>query len=887
MSFTHLHVHTAYSFLDGYCRIDDLIAKAKSEKMTHLAITDHRNMSGILRFIKSCKKQGIKPIVGCEVDFVLKHSDKTRHRYHLILLAKNSLGLENLIKLNTQAWTEGFYYTARVDFADLHKWNEGLICLTGCLASPIQQHLLEGKDNEAKLITEELKSIFGKDLYFEVMKHGYEDQKTLEKKIEKFCKTMNLPMVVTNDVHYIEKDDWVYNRMLKCIRERITLNDLIGVNTADTKNKKRYDQIIPAVHHLKTEKEMRALGFPEEAYRNTMKIANMIEDYDVEKATEMPQMAKGLIISEKQLLEKLAYDGLKKRGLYNKREYHDRLAYELDVMRQHGMGVIRYMLIINDIIEHAKQAGVFLGCGRGSSAGSLLVYCLGITDIDPIKWGLMFERFLNPDRIELPDIDVDFPDTSRYIIQDYLYKRFGKENVAKIGAISFFKGKQVIRDVAKVFGVENEVMDKCLKALPYGEFSVDEILNDANFKSLFAVRVSQEVRKQIIIYSKKLEDIPRHMSVHAAGFLINSKSLYGRIPLFKGNDKADIATQCSYDDIKDYGYLKFDLLGLTTLRLVENLTKTTGVTKDTLNKFDDVKTYELIGRGDTVGVFQLSSYAYQKISREYKPKDFNDIMILNGLYRPSIYSSGAIDVIFMKRCGKKLTDKNIPYNLPDHPIIHRILKDTYGCILYQDQLIQIINAFSTFSVAESDILRSALSKKKEDVIKSLKPKFIQGVMENGYTREFAEELFKQAEYFSGYGWNKAHAAAYSTLSYYTAYFKANYPAHFYAEILTLETGNDKVYPTLLRECRQKNIRIMPPDINDSEVGYRVARKGEEGHIFAGLSSIVGMGEKSTRAVIVEREVNGRFQNADDFRSRIPKKVINTKLYEYLKEYRIL
>jgi len=880
MSFVHLHVHTEYSFLDGFCKIADLVAKAKELKMPALAITDHRNVSGLIHFIKECKIQGIKPIAGCEFDFVPEHSEKSRRRFHLIMLAKNKIGLKNLLKLTSVSYTKGFYYSARIEMQDLKNCHEGLICLTGCLASPIQQALLNKNINYAYALVDELKLIFKNDLYFELMSHGYADQITLAKPINDLIKKTGLKCVATNDVHYITREDWIYNRMLTAIKHRMTMEELKIKDANDEKS----HQMLPEEHYLKSHQEMLSLHLPNEAYANTIKIANMIEDYDIEKMTELPDL--GIEGSEYEDLYHKARKGLTAKGLDKIPEYEKRFAYEMSVMQHHGKKVIRYMLIIHDIVTYIKSRGLMVGNGRGSSVGSLIVYCLGITNLDPIQHGLMFERFLNPDRVELPDIDIDFSDKVRPRVQEYLQRRFGAENVVKIGAISKFGGRSVLKDVAKALGISLHDIDECLKIIPHGDYSLNDMWSMPNFKTILHEKVPNvKHRDELIKYAKKLENLPRQLSIHAAGFLIGTNNLHDNLPVFVSTGNSDVATQFCYDDLKGYGYLKFDLLGLTTLRMIDNLLTNTNIKMEDLNAFDNEKAYEIMGRGDTVGIFQLSSWNYQKITKIYKPKNFNDIMILNSLYRPSIYQSGAIDVIFQKRCFKKITNMNIKYELPNHPIIHRILKDTYGCILYQDQLIQIINAFSDLTIAEADILRSALSKKKLDVVQSLKSRWLKSLDKAGYQLRFAEDLFKQIEYFAGYGWNKAHACAYSSLSYYTAFFKANYPLHFYAEILTLEQDNEKQFTALSNECRYKGIKLVPAEINRSEAGYIVDE--ENGYILSGLCSVKGLGEKSINIILSERRSNGIFKDANDFRSRIPKKSINGAIFQHLQDINVL
>lgn len=864
--FVHLHNHTAYSLLDGACRLDRLIAKAKEENMPALAITDHGVMYGVIDFYKACKKAGIKPIIGCEV-YVAPNSrfDKKPNvddsPFHLVLLAENNTGYKNLIKLVSMAFLEGFYYKPRVDRELLAQYSEGLIALSACLAGEIPTLLLADKYEEAKACALWYRDVFGENnFYLEVQNHGLHEQARVNAQLAQISEETGIPLVATNDVHYVAKEDAQVQDVLMCIQMAKTLDD---------ESRLRFET---QEFYLKSWEEMNlALGEYQGALANTVKIAERCNVEFTFGENHMPvfEVPEGFTIET--YLDKLCQEGLRKRYGEPSEKAKDRLDYELKIIKQ--MGYAGYFLIVWDFIHFAKNAGIFVGPGRGSAAGSLVAYTLEITDIDPLKYDLLFERFLNPERVSMPDIDIDFCFERRGEVIDYVVEKYGKDRVAQIITFGTMAARAAIRDVGRVMNIPLGLVDKVAKLIP----------NELGITIGKALEVSPELRemveenpqiKDLVYTAMALEGMPRHAGTHAAGVVISQEPLDHYLPLQKSSE-GGITTQFAKENVEEIGLLKMDLLGLRTLTVINNavelIEQNQGVKVD-LNHIDldDPLTYELLGKGESIGVFQLESSGLRAILKDLKPEHFEDIIALVALYRPGPLGSGMVEDFIARKHGKR----KIEYL---HPLLEPILKPTYGVILYQEQVMRIASELAGFTLGQADLLRRAMGKKKPEIIAGLKQEFIEGAQKNNIEPEVAGRIFELIEYFAGYGFNKSHSAAYALLAFQTAFLKAHYPVEFMAALLTsVMESTDKV-PFYIAECQRMGIEVRPPDINESRENFIV--KGSSIHF--GLAAVKNVGKGAIQAILAARDKEGPFKSLQDFCKRVDLSQVNRRVMESL------
>jgi len=864
--FVHLHNHTAYSLLDGACRLDKLIAKAKEENMSALAITDHGVMYGVVDFYKACKKAGIKPIIGCEV-YVAPNSrfDKRPNiddsPYHLVLLAKNTTGYKNLIKLVSIAWLEGFYYKPRVDRELLAQYSEGLIALSACLAGEIPSLLMANKYKEAKESALWHQNIFGPDnFYLELQNHGLHEQVRVNAQLAQISAETGIPLVATNDVHYVTQEDAKVQDVLMCIQMAKILED-------ESRMKFETQEF-----YLKSWNEMNlALGEYQEALANTVKIAERCQVDFTFGENHMPvfEVPEGFTI--KTYLDKLCLEGLKHRYGEPSPEAYKRLEYELKIIKQ--MGYAGYFLIVWDFIRFARSEGIYVGPGRGSAAGSLVSYTLGITDIDPLKYDLLFERFLNPERVSMPDIDIDFCYERRGEVIDYVVRKYGKERVAQIITFGTMAARAAIRDVGRVMNIPLGLVDKVAKLIP----------NELGITISKALEVSPELKemvdenpqiKELVYTAMALEGMPRHAGTHAAGVVISREPLDYYLPLQKTSD-GGVTTQFAKENVEEIGLLKMDLLGLRTLTVINNavdlIAANRGVKLD-FNKIDldDPLTYELLGKGESIGVFQLESSGLRAILKELKPEHFEDIIALVALYRPGPLGSGMVEDFIARKHGQK----TIEYL---HPLLEPILKPTYGVILYQEQVMRIASELAGFTLGQADLLRRAMGKKKPEIIAGLKKEFIEGAGRNNVDQQVAGKIFELIEYFAGYGFNKSHSAAYAFLAFQTAYLKAHYPVEFMAALLTSVMESTDRVPFYIAECQRMGIKVLPPDVNESRENFIVVGS----NIRFGLVAVKNVGKGAIQAILAARDREGPFKSLQDFCKRIDLSQVNRRVMESL------
>ncbi|MEA3360249.1 MAG: DNA polymerase III subunit alpha [Thermodesulfobacteriota bacterium] len=878
--FVHLHVHTEYSLLDGAIRINKMLEKASSLNMGSVAVTDHGNMFGSIEFHSKAKDAGIKPILGCET-YVAPHSRKDKspsrdgqpNAYHLVLLVMNETGYRNLSKLVTLGNLEGFYYHPRIDMEILREYNEGLIALSACLKGHIPFNLMTGRVEEAKEKARELSSIFDHDrFYLEVMANKMTKQIAVNRSLKEMAREFSLPLVATNDCHYLNQEDAEAHDTLLCIQTGKNVND---PNRLKFSNEEFY---------FKTGNQMAADldEFPE-ALDNTIDIAKRCNyemsfghySYPVFQASDGS-------ISVEEMFEKEAEEGLKKRldrkealeGLLStelKAEYQKRLNYELQVIKD--MGFPGYFLIVADFIDYARQSNIPVGPGRGSAAGSLVAYALKITDIDPIKYGLLFERFLNPGRISMPDIDIDFCIKNRDRVIDYVSEKYGREDVSQIITFGKMKARAVIRDVARSLGVSYTEADRVAKLIPEGiNITLDEAI-DAEPR-LKAMTEGTEEEKRLLRISKSLEGLTRHASTHASGIVISDRPLVEYLPLFKGPN-GEVMTQYTMDQVAKLGLIKFDFLGLKTLTVIQgtiNLIKETTGEIANLDEIgtEDEKTFKLISKGKTTGVFQLESSGMKEILRSLKPNVFEDIVATVALYRPGPLGSNMVNDFIKRKHG----EVEITYLLPQ---LEGILKETYGVIVYQEQVMRIAQVLANYSLGEADLLRKAISKKQPEDMVRQKKRFIEGADENNIDLKKAGRVYELIEKFGGYGFNKSHSVAYAMIAYWTAYLKAHYPVQFMAALLTEDMGNQDKTIKNIAECKEMGISILPPDINESQADFSVAEES----IRFGLAAVKNVGLKAVEEIAHEREENGSFESLLSFCKRLDKSKVNKRVLEGL------
>ena len=871
MGFTHLHVHTQYSLLDGASKIPELIARTKELGMDSIAITDHGVMYGVIDFYKEAKAQGVKPIIGCEV-YVAPGSrfdrevDRGENRYyHLILLAENDIGYHNLMKIVSRGFTEGYYYKPRIDREVLQEYHEGIICLSACLAGEVAVKIRQGFYEEAKKAALEHQDIFGKGNYFlEMQDHGIPEQRTVNQGLMRMHEETGIDLVVTNDLHYVNAEDADAHDILLCIQTGKTVDD---------PNRMRYEG---GQYYLKSPEEMEELfPYAKEAIENTGKIAarcNVNIEFGVQK---LPKYEVPEGYTSEEYLRELCQEGLKKRYQPVTKELQDRMDFELATIEK--MGYVDYFLIVWDFIKYAKDHGIPVGPGRGSAAGAIVSYCLEITNIEPIHLNLLFERFLNPERVSMPDIDVDICPNRRQEVIDYVVEKYGKEKVVQIITFGTMAARMVIRDVGRALNMSYAAADRIAKMIPLGiGVTIDSALRDVD--ELQAAYENEDDVRVLIDTSKKLEGLPRHSSVHAAGVVIGQRPMDEFVPLAKSTEGA-IITQFTKDTVEELGLLKMDFLGLRNLTVIQdavnNIKQSRGIDID-VDRLDmnDAKVYELISSGQTEGVFQLESAGMKSFMQQLKPRNIEDIIAGISLYRP-----GPMDFIPLYIKGKEHADE-VTYACPQ---LEPILAPTYGCIVYQEQVMQIVMELAGYTLGRSDLVRRAMSKKKESVMLKERNNFVYGNPEEGVPgcinrgidEAVANKVFDDMVDFAKYAFNKSHAAAYAVVAYQTAYLKCHYPEEFMAALLTSVLGNTGKVAEYISSCRRMGIDILPPDINKG-FGYFSVSDGE---IRYGLSALKSVGESVIDAVVAERTINGPFKNLKDFVNRLSGKEVNKRTLE--------
>jgi len=867
MKFVHLHCHSHYSLLDGMAKIDELIEKAKEFEMPALAITDHGVMYGAIEFYQKAKEANVKPIIGFEAYLTplgrhqkIKADEK---KYHLTLLAKNFEGYQNLVKLCSLAHLEGFYYKPRIDDELLKKYHQGVICLSGCLQGEIPQLILAKKIDLAKKKILFYKEIFGDDFYLEIMPFGkIKDQIKVNQALIALSKELKVPLVATCDVHYLSPEDAQAHEVLLAIQTKSLLSDKNRLSMKDDD------------FSFKSPKEViEFFKDVPEAIENTLKIASLCNlEFELGKV-QMPKIKIEAGFDSFSYLKKLAEEGLKKRYQKISSQIKDRFNYELEVIRKTGFA--DYFLIVADIVNWAKKEGIVVGPGRGSAAGSLISYCLGITDVDPIKYSLLFERFLNPERVSMPDIDIDFDDRRRDEVIEYAKRKFGESHVARIITFGTMAARPAIRDVGRVLGVPYNFCDRLAKTIPQN-LSIEEALKASpEFHHYYS---TDRRAFEIVELAKKIEGVARHASVHACGVAIAPFPLMEKIPLQRApQDPETVITQYEMKSIEALGILKMDFLGLRNLTIIVDTLKNVERTekkKIEIKKIplDDQKTFKLLSEGKTVGVFQLESEGMQKTLKGVKPTQFEDLIAILALYRPG--PAQLIPSYIRRKQGRE----KIEYL---HPKLEPILRSTYGVLIYQEQLMEIAKELAGFSLSEADILRKAVGKKIKELLEEQKEKLIKGMIERGIKKEVAQKIWEWILPFARYGFNKSHATGYALIAYWTAYLKAHFPYEFMAAVLNAEGSNVDKISFLLSECKRAQIKVLPPSINESFEDFRVLKLGNEKVIRFGLSAIKNVGKNLVEAIISEREKNGKFSSIEDFLQRIDHKDLNKKSLEAL------
>ena len=873
MNFTHLHVHTEYSLLDGSNKINEYVSRVKELGMKSAAITDHGVMFGCIDFYKAAKAAGIKPILGCEV-YVAPGSrfDKEKGKeedryYHLVLLAETQEGYQNLIKIVSYGFVDGFYYKPRVDMELLEQYHEGIIALSACLAGEVARNLARGFYEEGKEAALRYEKIFGKGNFFlELQDHGIPEQRQVNHELIRMSRETGIELVATNDVHYTYSSDAEAHDILLCVQTGKSLKD---------ENRMRYEG---GQYYVKSEEEMRRLfPYAPEAIENTGKIAERCNVEIEFGVTKLPRFDVPAGYTAWEYLNKLCFEGLDKRYTDNKEELRNRLNYELGVIKD--MGYVDYFLIVWDFIRYAREQGIIVGPGRGSAAGSLVSYTLGITKLDPIKYDLLFERFLNPERVSMPDIDVDFCFERRQEVIDYVVEKYGKDQVVQIVTFGTMAARGVIKDVGRVMDVPYVQCDTIAKMIPQElNITIDKAMK-AN-PELKKIYETDETVRKLIDMSRRLEGLPRHTSMHAAGVVISQKPVMEYVPLSRGSD-GSLVTQFTMTTLEELGLLKMDFLGLRTLTVIQNAEKLVrrdkGIELD-MDKIDyeDKKVYGMLGAGKTEGVFQLESTGMKNFMKELKPGNLEDIIAGLSLYRP-----GPMDFIPQYIKGKNNPDE-IHYDCPE---LEPILKATYGCIVYQEQVMQIVRSLGGYTLGRSDLVRRAMSKKKASVMEKERQNFVYGNEEEGVpgcihrgiSEKTANKIYDDMIDFAKYAFNKSHAAAYAVVSYQTAFLKYYYPVEYMAALMTSVIHNPSKVAEYILSSRKMQIEILPPDINFGESEF----SADHGAIRYGLSAIKSLGAPMIRAIVEERKENGKYQSLRDFIERMSGRELNKRAIENL------
>ncbi len=879
-NFVHLHTHSQYSLLDGACRLDSVIKLAKEFKMPALAITDHGNLFGAIEFYKKATKEGIKPIIGTEAYVAggSRFDKKPSNLYpnggfHMILLAKNLTGYRNLMKLSTAGFLEGFYHRPRIDRELLRLHSEGLIATSACLAGEVNWHLQRGETDAAVATAREFQEIFGPGNFFlEIQNHGLEKEQQIIPKIVAISKETGIPLVATNDCHYLRREDWEAHDALLCIQTDRKVEDA---------DRMRYnsDQI-----YFKSPQEMeQVFGDYKEAMENSLRIA---EACDLK--LELGQLKLPVFpiprefVDPDSFLRHLSDRGLTERYTKITKQITERLEYELGVIKQ--MGYAGYFLIVKDFCDYARSQGIPVGPGRGSAAGSLVSYALKITNIDPIKFELLFERFLNPERVSMPDIDIDFADRGRDKIIKYVIEKYGSDNVTQIITFGTMAARGVVRDVGRVLGFPYSEVDRIAKLIPA---KLDITLEDALAQSselADLVKKDQRVAR-LINYSKTLEGLARHASTHAAGVVIAPSALTNYVPLFKGS-RDEVTTQYDMKMVEEIGLLKMDFLGLRTLTVIDDALRMIGENNPEVRididalPLDDPKVFEIFARGETAGIFQFESPGMREYLKKLHPEAFTDLSVMNALYRP-----GPLDARVEVRKGQELNMIDIYIERKKgtlqtsylNPKLEKILGETYGVIVFQEQVLQIANQLAGYTLGQADLLRKAMGKKDAALMAGQKQEFLDGAEKRGVDPKSAAEVFDQIETFARYGFNKAHATCYAFIAYQTAWLKCYYPREFMAAMMTSEiTDTDRIY-TLLEEARRLGVTVEPPDVNESRSDFSVVN----GKIRFGLQAVKNVGEEAAHAISDARKSGERFATLADLVTRVPLKYINRRTLESL------
>ncbi len=873
MGFVHLHVHTEYSLLDGSNKISEYVARVKELGMDSAAITDHGVMYGVIDFYREAKKAGINPILGCEV-YVAPGSRFDREitggddrYYHLVLLAENNTGYANLMKIVSKGFVDGYYYKPRVDKELLREYHEGIIALSACLAGEVQRYLVRGLYEDAKEQALEYQDIFGKGNYFlELQDHGIPEQKLVNQRLLQMSEELGIELAATNDVHYTYAEDEKPHDILLCIQT--------GKKLAD-ENRMRYEG---GQYYVKSQEEMTALfPYARQAVENTQKIADRCHVEIEFGVTKLPKYDVPDGMTSWEYLNKLCYEGLDQRYGEEAQENRERLKYELDTIQ--NMGYVDYFLIVWDFIKYAKDHGIAVGPGRGSAAGSIVSYCLGITDIDPLRYQLLFERFLNPERVSMPDIDVDFCFERRQEVIDYVVRKYGKDRVVQIVTFGTLAARGVIRDVGRVMDLPYAFVDSIAKMIPKElNITIAKAL-EMNPELKKAYETDEQV-KNVIDMSKRLEGLPRHSSMHAAGVVISQEPADEYVPLSRAQD-GSITTQFTMTTLEELGLLKMDFLGLRTLTVIQNAVRMVKQKAPELDlnaiDYNDQAVLDYVGTGKTDGIFQIESPGMKSFMKELKPHSLEDIIAGIALYRP-----GPMDFIPQYIKGKNGAG-SIVYDCPQ---LEPILSPTYGCIVYQEQVMQIVRDLAGYTMGRSDLLRRAMSKKKGDVMRKERQIFVYGdeetnvpgCVKNGIDEKVANKIYDEMIDFAKYAFNKSHAAAYAVVAYQTAYLKYYYPVEFMAALMTSVIENPSKVAEYVYACRGMDIQILPPDINRGYSDFSV----DSGQIRYGLAAIKSIGKQVIQAIVSDREEFGSFKNLEDFINRMSiKEALNKKVIENL------
>jgi len=866
--FTHLHVHTEYSLLDGMCRVPNLISRAKELGMDSLAITDHGAMYGVIEFYRTAREAGIKPIIGCEIYLApgsrSGRGPVDRNHYHLILLAKNYTGYQNLLQLVTKAHLEGFYYRPRVDKELLEQHHDGLIALSSCLAGELPRLILEGRLQDAKKAAQWYREVFG-DFYLEIQRQPISELEQVNQALIAMSDELGIPLVATNDIHYIRQEDAQAHDLLLCIGTNASIHD-------EKRLKMPSDTL-----YLRSPEEMAELfkDIPQ-ALDNTERIAGMCNLTLEFGRLHLPEIELPPGKTADEFLAALCYENLSRYYPQPTEEIKKRLDYELEVIKKTQFA--NYFLVVWDIISFAKEREILFGV-RGSAAASIVLHCLGITAVDPIEHQLVFERFLNLERKEMPDIDLDFQDDRRDEVIAYVSQKYGQDHVAQIITFGTLGAKAAIRDVGRALGMPYSDVDRVARLVPYSPtMTLTRALNEN--KEFRNIHHDDQIIRNLVDSARKVEGIARHASTHAAGVVISREPLNKYVPLqwgSKGTGQESVMTQFSMGDIAEIGLLKMDILGLANLTILgkakEIIAENHGVEIDLQNiPMDDARTFALLSSGETTGVFQLEGAGMRRYIKELKPTAFSDIAAMVALYRPGPMEH--IPTFIKAKHGLE------PIRYP-HPALEKILEETYGVIVYQDQVLFIVREFAGYSLGQADIFRKAMGKKIAEVMKKERRRFIEGAKKNGFSADLATQVFNLIEPFAGYAFNKAHSVSYALIAYQTAYLKANYPAEYITAFLIIHADQPEKVASAVTECRRLDISVLPPDINRSQVNFSIEKDGAAPAIRFGLSAIKNVGPGAVEPMVAERNKNGEFKSIEDLCRRCDLRGINRRVIESL------